>query len=258
MLRMNMPDSNSASSYEDIRVKAFNEHEGTETSCPICKGKGMIARIDEQGNFATRYCECMKRKISLERMERSGLSKVFDEYSLDTYDAREEWQRNILAGAKRYIAESKPGDWFYVGGQVGSGKTHICTGIIRECIDKGMNAVYMMWRGDGTKLKTNITDNDFYEREIYKYKNCDLLYIDDFFKTDKGASPTVGDINLAFEIINYRYINRLRTIFSSERDMKNLLLIDEAVGSRIWERSRDFCFIIGAGKNKNYRLRGVQ
>ena len=46
-----------------------------------------------------------------------------------------------------------------------------------------------------------------------------MLYIDDLFKPTyddfgKPRSPTAADIKLAFEIINYRYVNQKTTIIS--------------------------------------------
>jgi DNA replication protein DnaC len=46
----------------------------------------------------------------------------------------------------------------------------------------------------------------------------------------------------------------MATIISSERSMEDLLQIDEAVGSRIYQRSKDFLLSI-QGENKNWRLR---
>ena len=46
-----------------------------------------------------------------------------------------------------------------------------------------------------------------------------------------GKPITQGDINIAFEIINYRYINDLITIISSELLLDEIINIDEATGS---------------------------
>jgi DNA replication protein DnaC len=83
-----------------------------------------------------------------------------------------------------------------------------------------------------------------------------VLYIDDFFKTESGKLPTTAEINIAFEILNFRYNNPdLVTIISSEKGMSELLEIDEATGSRIFERSKDYSISIAKDKNKNYRLK---
>ena len=43
-----------------------------------------------------------------------------------------------------------------------------------------------------------------------------------------------------FEIINYRYINKLPIIVSSEYSIDELLNFDEAIGSRIYEMCKDY------------------
>jgi DNA replication protein DnaC len=65
---------------------------------------------------------------------------------------------------------------------------------------------------------------------------------------------TPADVNLAFEILNYRYVNRrLVTILSSEKTIEEILDIDEAVGSRIFERCKGH-YVKFVGK-ENWRLR---
>jgi DNA replication protein DnaC len=86
---------------------------------------------------------------------------------------------------------------------------------------------------------------DWYQAKIKKLKRVPVLYIDDFFKG--GASD--ADIKLAFEILNARYNDTaLRTIISSEIDLDGLMRIDEAIGGRIYERSRGFA-VMAPGEN---------
>jgi DNA replication protein DnaC len=82
-------------------------------------------------------------------------------------------------------------------------------------------------------------------------KTVDVLYWDDLFKPPK--QPTAFDIETAFEVLNYRYLNLLPTIISSERKPEQLAMIDEATGSRIIERSRGHLVVL-EGKGLNYRL----
>ena len=52
-----------------------------------------------------------------------------------------------------------------------------------------------------------------------------------------------GDLNVAFELLNARYNARKRTIISGERTIGAIMDIDEAIGSRIYERSKNgYCF----------------
>ena len=95
----------------------------------------------------------------------------------------------------------------------------------------------MLWRDEAVKIKSVVTDREAYDALVQPLKAVQTLYIDDFLKGRVGDA----DKNLAFEIINARYNDASkRTIISSERPMPEILSLDEAIGSRIYERSRGF------------------
>ena len=152
-----------------------------------------------------------------------------------------------------------PEGWFYLGGQSGCGKTHLCTAICREFLLEGKQVIYMLWRDDIAKIKGFATDPEERQKLMERFKTAEVLYIDDLFKTGKNPDgydpkPTAADINAAFEIINYRYCNpKLLTIISSELNEDELMDIDEAVGGRIFERSKSFS--IAKDRSRNYRMR---
>lgn len=117
-----------------------------------------------------------------------------------------------------------------------------------------MDTRYMLWRDVSVQAKAVVNDEEAYSKIVEPLKRVTVLYIDDLFKTGRGQAPTVGDVNLAFEILNARYNDsRKITIISTELPMEELLNIDEAVGGRIYERSKgnylDFC------GRENWRLR---
>ena len=98
-------------------------------------------------------------------------------------------------------------------------------------------------------IKTRLINS---QHEYSKYKNIEILLIDDLFK----GGITEADIRIAFEIINHRYINKLPMMVSSELTIKEILSKDEAVGSRIYEMAKGFiCEVKGNGTENNYRLR---
>jgi DNA replication protein DnaC len=117
----------------------------------------------------------------------------------------------------------------------------------------------MLWRDDIAKIKSIAMEPEERQKMMERFKNADVLYIDDLFKTGRNPDgseprPTAADINAAFEIINYRYNNpSLLTIISSELNEDELLDIDEAVGGRIFERSKSIS--IAKNRNRNYRIR---
>lgn len=136
-----------------------------------------------------------------------------------------------------------------------SGKSHICTAIAAHYIKAGHDVKYMLWNEESKKLKALVNDTS-YQDHIDVYKNVDVLYIDDFLKVRNGESPTVADINLAFEIINNRLIqNDKITIISSEKMLDEIMEYDEATMSRIYQKTGTYKLNIGRDKSRNYRLK---
>lgn len=242
------------SSYEDKAMK-WNNRPGELAGydCDTCKNKGLILHINNGIEFYEE-CKCMQLRYSLQRIKNSGLRDLFTNCTFGNFEINSRWQENMLACAQEFLKDNS-GEWFFVGGQVGSGKTHICTAIVGSFLQAGKAARYMLWRDDVVRLKAMVMDNEGYQKAIEEFKRTPVLYIDDFFKGEKGAKPTAADINIAFEILNYRYINSdLITIISSEKDMDDLIELDEAVGSRIYQKSKKYCMRIAAAPDKNYRL----
>ncbi|MGL5439837.1 MAG: DNA replication protein, partial [Filifactoraceae bacterium] len=90
---------------------------------------------------------------------------------------------------------------------------------------------------------------DEYVKLMNRYKKAKVLLIDDLFK----GSVTKSDVNIVFEIVNFRYFNNLPMIVSSEKCVEELLDIDEAIGSRLIEMSKDY-LVVMKGKKLNYRV----
>ena len=182
--------------------------------CPYCRNSGMVTRVGEDGALYSRECRCMKKRIALRRIRRSGMSDLLRRYRFDSYIAETPEQEKILRLARRFAA--KDSGWFYIFGQSGAGKSHIC---------------------ESTALKSLVTDAAAYTGRMRVLKKTEVLYIDDFLK----GGDTDADIRLAYEILNSRYNDRgLRTILSSEMTPEKLLRRDEALGGRIYERARGY------------------
>lgn len=248
---------NSAPNFDDAaqrEVESYNSVVGDLPGydCKLCKNRGYTAFLRD-GQFCLKECRCMATRRSEARLKRSGINP---DYTLQNFKQEWPWQRELLGSAYKY--SSNPRGWFFIGGQVGGGKTHICTGIVRQLINAGREARYMLWRDDSTAIKASVKYPEDYAAMVEPLKTVDVLYIDDFFKTN-GGRPTTADFNLAFEILNVRY-NRteLITIISSEFYLDELVSMDEAVGSRIFERSKGFAHGIKRDPKKNYRLRGAK
>lgn len=242
--------------WERRRADIYNRKVGNlpDKDCKICRNKGNIMVVSEDGTSAIRECKCMGFRRSIQRLERSGLKQLIATSTFEAFETPNLWQEKALETAKEY-AVNPAGRWFLAAGQPGSGKTHLCVAICREFMLRGLETRYMRWRDDIPGIKAVVNDDGEYQRKIEPLKRVPVLYIDDFFKTGRGQMPTAPDVNVAFEILNARYINKnLITVISTERFIPDLLEIDEAVGSRIYERSKTSNIII-EGFDKNWRMK---
>lgn len=244
---------------QQLLVDSDNKREGDlhladGYECSICKNKGFISLLGDDGYMSMRDCKCKRIRATLRRAKRSGLGDVLKDFTFDKYEATEGWQKEIKEKAQQFCKDDDA-KWFFIGGQVGCGKTHICTAIASYYIKAGKELRYMLWAEDSKFLKANVNE-DAYQEKMNEYKNADVLYIDDFLKVKQGENPTSADINIAFEIINHRLMsNDKTTIISSEKQLGEIMDYDEATMSRIYQKTGCYKFSIAKDRNKNYRLK---
>ena len=228
----------------------LNEFDGYH--CEKCNNKGIVC-FEKNGELYSKYCECRKTRKAIRALKDSGLMEAIKVKTFDTYKTENEWQAQIKKSAISYC-QNPLGKWFFIGGQSGAGKTHICTAICGEYLKKGIPVRYMVWSEEARRLKANRNNDEQYHKLIEPFKMIDVLYIDDFLKTQKGAEPTPADINVAFELLNARLVYKKKTIISSEHTLDELLLFDEGAISRISEEAGCYIFNIDRDPYKNYRI----
>lgn len=222
--------------------------------CELCKDSGYILTV-EDGIEIAKQCKCYKLRQAKDLMERSGISQEFRKKGFGNFDTKNISQlEDAKKKAVKYVrmfGEMEHGrqNSIMFSGQVGSGKTHLGTAISSSLMNQGIAVVYMAYRNAVTKIKQHVTDEEEYSREVNLYSKARVLYIDDFLK----GRLTETDVNIMYEIINYRYMNNLPIIISTEKSLDELLEFDEAVGSRMIEMCRGNIVTL-QGKELNYRL----
>ena len=246
---------------------AYNKTEGDLNkdgyNCDICRNKGYISEPREYAGTWTEVfvpCRCRAMRALIRKLNKSGLKNAVEKHSFKSFETTEPWQKKLLEAAKAYAADPK--GWFYIAGQSGCGKTHLCTAIAISLIRKGWGAKYMVWRSEVRDIKAAVTEYEVYAAMMNELKNAKLLYIDDLFKTGNGQDgrpqrPTAADVNVALEILGYRYDNELPTIISTECALDELIEIDEALAGRIAQMAGHNCYNIAKDRKKNYRLKNV-
>lgn len=204
--------------------------------CDKCQNFGYtLERAEGSWEVYQRECGCMKKRRTLRSLRKAGMEDMAARCTLDSYKTDTPGCAAVAEAAKRFIAGDS--GWFFIAGRPGSGKTHICTALsVGLMEERGAEIDFMPWRDEARTLKA-AADPARCDERIKRLQRVEVLYIDDLFKG--GASE--ADLRLAFEILNGRYNNaRLRTVISSELDLETILGLDEAVGGRIYERSRGF------------------
>lgn len=230
--------------------------QGQSIRCELCNDTGFIFKVINGVEYAE-ACQCIPIKRAAKLAERSGISATLQERM--AFDEYHTGCNRILMDAKqtaiRYVErfrqyEQDCNNSILFCGQVGAGKTHLGVAISTALMKQGIQVVYMVYRDVMTYLKQNIMDEKNYLRAMEPYKIAQVLFIDDLLKGNVSKS----DINILYEIINYRYLKQLPMIIGTEKTIAELQGFDEAIGSRIIEMSRGN-IIMFSGKDLNYRLR---
>ena len=250
-----------AMAHAKMRADTVNKAIGNLTGydCKKCNNRGMIAVPKEDGSILIRDCGCMALRKCYWEMERSGLKDSISKLTFEAYEATEDWQKTLKAGVMAFA--EKPEGWLLLAGQSGIGKTHLCTAVCRQILLQGSELLYMPWREKIAMLKSLATEPGARDMQLDKYKQVPYLYIDDLFKTGRSENgrmqPTAADVSIAFELLNYRYQANLTTIISTELTPTELLRIDEALASRIFEMAGKHSYKMSKNQKRNYRLRHV-
>lgn len=224
--------------------------------CSECDDVGFIPHEDDKGYIVYRPCKCRKMLKVQKIWEQSGISVNDIDKSFSNFEA---WNREVKTMKEMALnyymrfnsirAERNNSIMFC--GNPGSGKTHLSLSLANKLMnDKSIAVLYMPYRDVVTSIKQNMIDEEQYKKTLSKYQKAEVLLIDDMFK----GKITESDVNIMFELINYRYLNRLPIIVSTEYSVEKILQFDEAIGSRLYEMAKGYVTEVTGIKN-NYRLR---
>jgi len=223
--------------------------------CHKCRDTGWILTPESKGPPTAKSCECREEEKLKNQWKASGINIEHTDQTFGTFKI---WNDSSSVAKDTAIAfyndfkdiRKKRQNSIILCGQVGSGKSHLSIALALNFINKKIKVVYMPYRDVITKIKQNMIDDEYYSKTISRYQTCEVLLIDDLFKGKINET----DVNIMFEIINYRYLNYLPIIVSSEFTTERLLSFDESIGSRIYEMCKSYIIEISNNKDNNYRL----
>lgn len=242
-------DEMSDIAFLEMKANAINNEVGQMEyfDCKVCLNKGYIAVLNDE-ELRIKKCECSVNRVYHARMERSGMGNLL-KLRIADYEVQEKWQKVLKEKTIKFLTSDKS-KWFALVGQVGSGKTTLCSIVANELL-KEKKVYYETWGNFTSSCKRK--QNDELENYLWEIKNSEVLFMDDILK-----GYTEYDLRLLFDLINYRYNKDLQTLITSEKSRDELLTIDQATFSRIAEKCDDYFISIKKDLARNQRIKGEE
>ena len=238
------------------KMKNYNSTKGSaeDYDCPKCQNRRSTMEIRE-GNSVFVACECSDIITLIRQRKKLGITQGQERYTFERFRAKDPWQKQLLALAKEF-AQSKGEEWLFLGGQCGSGKTHLATAAFFALTDEGKSGRFLSW-SDTLNAYREGPAGESWKEILEAVKQVDVLLFDDIFRPvmDRGeiAPPDKMEQRMFQQIMDYRYNNRGITILTSERHLGEIQEFNRSMGGRIRERCQKFMLNIKNDPLRDYR-----
>jgi DNA replication protein DnaC len=206
-----------------------SSHTLGDPNCPYCHGVGYLRREGEPGtpDFGKLdICVCRKSRVAQTVRDRLFSLSHLDELRGLTFESflprgRKgvgEQQANSLEWAFNRARQyaGKLDGWMLIQGGYGCGKTHLAAAIANEAVSMGVGTLFLTVPDllDTLRFAYDSADTTF-EQRFDEIRNAPLLVLDDF-----GTQNATGWAQeKLFQIINYRYINKLALVVTTNLDL---------------------------------------
>jgi DNA replication protein DnaC len=213
-----------------------------DVDCPYCHGLGYLRRdlpIGHPDFGRLEICSCRQGQVSQQIHQRlfsiSNLANL-QHLTFDNFQPRGRvglgpWQADSLERAFNQAQQfsQKSEGWLLLQGGYGCGKTHLAAAIANFTVSIGVPTLFITVPDLLDALRFTYQDpQSTFEERFEEIRTAPLLILDDF-GTQNATSWAQEKL---FQIMNYRYINRLPLVVTT-----NLLL--EQIEGRIRSRLED-------------------
>ncbi|MCR4856545.1 MAG: ATP-binding protein [Erysipelotrichaceae bacterium] len=169
------------------------------------------------------YCEfALKARSSqsvLDRYMYCDVAKNLADLDLNNVRYAPEQKQLYLALAAILYEKSDRG--LYICGDLGVGKTYLCTALANSLVKKGKKVAFVKVSNFFNEMKSYFgTASEMIDRNISILKNAGYLFLDDI------GSETVSEFvrdDILFRILDHRMENSLITMFTSNLNKEELL-----------------------------------
>jgi DNA replication protein DnaC len=211
-----------------------------DPNCPLCAGLGYLRRdlpVGDPDFGKATICDC--RRQSVTEFVRSRLFSIsrldeLKDLTFNTFKPRGKMNLGALQvqslewafSHSRQYASSLKG-WLLLQGGYGSGKTHLAAAIANFAVQMGVPTLFLTVPDllDTLRFAYDSADTTF-EQRFEQIRGAELLVLDDF-----GTQNATGWAQeKLFQIINYRYINKLPLVVTTNLGLDE---IDARIRSRL-------------------------
>lgn len=203
-----------------------------DPDCPVCSGLGYIRSevpVEDPGFGKVQICSCRQDDVNAHiRRQLFSLSNL-NELSNLTFD---NFQPHGRIGLWAYQAGSieraynqawqfanNPSGWLVLIGAYGCGKTHLAASIANLAVANQVPTLFITVPDllDSLRFSYNDPEVRFQDR-FENVRSAPLLILDDF--GTQNATPWAQE--KLFQIINYRYINRLPMVVTTNLPVESI------------------------------------
>lgn len=208
-------------------------------ACSICQDLGFVRKdvpIHHPDFGRVDVCVCKKedaRQAELRKMYRLCGLDAFVDMTFDTFDVAGKGAGELVeAELQRALstclmyAENPLNHWLLLMGGYGCGKTHLAAAIAHLAVESNIRTLMMTVPDLLDLLREDYNERHNQRNSLDDVRDVDLLILDDL----GTQNSTPWAIEKLFQIINYRYVKKLSTVFTTNLRMEN---IDGRIASRI-------------------------
>ncbi|RIK24832.1 MAG: hypothetical protein DCC54_12560 [Anaerolineae bacterium] len=223
-----------------------------DPNCPHCGGAGYVRYDVPMGDPRFGRLEaCVCRAADIAEGARTRLFELsrldrLSHLTFENFESRGNKNARFMTPqdvhsleAAKETAENfarSPQGWLLIEGGYGCGKTHLAAAIANFAVNMGTPTLFITVPDLLDTLRFAFSDPETtFEARFEEVRGADLLVLDDF-----GTQNATGWAQeKLFQIINFRYINKLPTVITTN------LMLDE-IESRIRSRLQDEEFVTRA------------
>lgn len=203
-----------------------------DPNCPLCHGVGFIRQDVPIGHPAfgkIEVCTCRQAQVSQtvrQRLYRLSNLEALKDLTFETFDVRgrvglgaqQAASLGLAFNHARQFASSLQG-WLLLLGHYGCGKTHLAAAIANFAVSLAVPTIFLTVPDllDWLRFSYDSDETSFEER-FEEIRTIRLLVLDDF--GTQNATPWAQE--KLFQILNYRYLNRLPLVVTSNMGLEEI------------------------------------